>query len=127
MSLQMSPLTLAEAEYFLPTKEDEHVHVAHVTYVDILQDTESWRQLLNYASELLGSRTLWEPSIESDFFKQVADLCPGWRIVKLAVNRNPKVHRFFGSVPHTHRAGALLAADNTIELFSEDLANVTQP
>eukprot|EP00971_Amphidinium_carterae_P005392 107863-Amphidinium_carterae.1 len=71
---------MAEAEYFLPTEEDEHVHLAHVTYGDIVQDTEPWRQLLNYASEVLGSRTLWEPSTESDFFKQVADLCPGWRI-----------------------------------------------
>eukprot|EP00971_Amphidinium_carterae_P071312 1410359-Amphidinium_carterae.1 len=33
----------------------------------------------------------------------------------------------FGSVPHTHRAGALLGSDGNTELFSEDLSNVTQP
>eukprot|EP00971_Amphidinium_carterae_P101138 2000805-Amphidinium_carterae.1 len=127
MSLQSSPMSLSDAEYYTTSTSVGHPHETLVAYVDIVQDTQPWSELLHRASDLLGSRSLWEPAPESEFFQRVADLCPGWRIVKLAVNRNPKVHRFFGSVPHTHRAGALLGSDGSTELFSEDLSNVTQP
>eukprot|EP00971_Amphidinium_carterae_P052133 1026506-Amphidinium_carterae.1 len=107
--------------------KSQHKHHQRMQSHKDEEDVEPWRQLLHWASDLLGSRTLWEPSPDSDFARRVADLAPGWRISKLAINRNPKVHRFFSAVPHTHRASALLGADGTIELFSEDLANVTQP
>eukprot|EP00971_Amphidinium_carterae_P070414 1392791-Amphidinium_carterae.2 len=127
MALQSSPMSLAETAPFLLDEEPQQVNDVLVAYSDIIQDVEPWRHLMNWASDLLGSRTLWEPSPDSDFARRVADLAPGWRISKLAINRSPKVHRFFSSVPHTHRAGALLGADGTLELFSEDLSNVTQP
>eukprot|EP00971_Amphidinium_carterae_P193715 3843939-Amphidinium_carterae.1 len=67
----------------------------------------------------MGNRPLWEPPGESRLHKHLADLIP-WQLVKVQVNRLPKVHRYTSDA-HTHRLSVLLYDDDTIDVIIEDL------
>eukprot|EP00971_Amphidinium_carterae_P321879 6398325-Amphidinium_carterae.1 len=104
-----------------PVFATQHYVLANFTAPDT--DTTRWEPLLRQAEEILSSRMLWIPGPESAFARSVRQLVP-WHLERVTVSRAPKVRRFLSDVPHTHRGAALLYSDRSIEIESQDIAEL---
>ena len=107
-----------------PMLEDDHV--------SLQKDPDSWRPLLKEAAERLEGKVAVAAEIKpSAFLEQVKALVP-WHISFAQIYRTPKTRRLptqrMLNVPDiTHRGAALLYHDNTIEVESQALEDLTNP
>ncbi|CAK9060480.1 WD repeat-containing protein 65, partial [Durusdinium trenchii] len=107
-----------------PMLEDDHV--------SLQKDPDSWRPLLKEAAERLEGKVAVAAEIKpSAFLEQVKALVP-WHISFAQIYRTPKTRRLptqrMLNVPEiTHRGAALLYHDNTIEVESQALEDLTNP
>eukprot|EP00971_Amphidinium_carterae_P262936 5216241-Amphidinium_carterae.3 len=93
--------------------EFKQSHAVLTNYVEPEMNSASWEPLLQQAQEILSSRTLWLPEPESRFW-QTIDCCPCTQSAQVCA----------GCATHTHRGAALLYADKTIHVESEDLSEL---
>ena len=101
---------------------------AEVFYLDAVKDHVVWRRLLEAAEKWVGnsadrSRNLPEAS---ELYKQVNTLCP-WDLARVQICRTPAARRFPTNLtkPFTHRAHILWYADDTIDIETEALKDLS--
>ena len=101
-------------------------------YVDLQKDPEMWAPLLKEAAERLEGKVATYATVKpSAYLEQIKMLVP-WHLQHVQIYRTPKVRRvptakMLETPDITHRGAALLYQDGTIEIESQDLADVSQP
>ncbi|CAK9013314.1 Integrase catalytic domain-containing protein [Durusdinium trenchii] len=92
-------------------------------------DLDSWQPILDMVERLFKhttQRTLLLPHSDP-VCQEVKKLVPWHSIERIQVAIQPTLHRFPAHIPHTHRGSALLYNDGTIEIVTEDLAELRFP
>eukprot|EP00971_Amphidinium_carterae_P263095 5219829-Amphidinium_carterae.2 len=100
-----TPLTSAQVSPDSARGHALETYHALPTFVHPNSSPEAWRPVLAMSEQDMGNRALREPSMESQVYKQVADLVP-WQLTRVQINRLSKVHRH-AAEPHTHRLSVL--------------------
>ena len=100
-----------------------------VFFLDVVRDATIWRQSLVEAERWLGTASDRNRNVSEDspLFSRIGEHVP-WDIARIQVSRTPAARRFPTNVlkPVTHRAQVLWYADDSIEIESEAMKDVSR-
>ena len=110
--------------------EMEVPSVKGVYFVDLVQDTEKWRPLLDQGMEMLAAKATNSifVNLESSLAKSIGPLAPNWEILNIQVAYLPKAKRVRAECgADVHRATVGLTTNGDIMIETEYMSDCQAP